>query len=63
MVQANQWACAREDAGRQDTTHQARILTPVKARQGIVSGRVRLILAVSLTLVVVAFAIIYSAET
>ena len=34
-------------------------LTPVKARQGVISGRIRLVLAVSLALVVVAFVIIY----
>ena len=45
---------------RHETAEHAPILTPVEARQGVISGRVRLILAVSLTLVVVAFAIIYA---
>jgi hypothetical protein len=32
----------------------------VKARQGVISGRVSLVLAVSLALVIVAFAVIYT---
>jgi hypothetical protein len=35
------------------------VLTPVEARQGLVSGRVVLVLAASLTLVVAVFAAIY----
>ena len=45
-------------------THHIRhatILTPVEARQGVISGRVQLVLGVSLTLVIVAFVIIYGA--
>jgi hypothetical protein len=34
-------------------------LTPIEARQGVISGRVQLVLAVSLTLVIVAFVAIY----
>ena len=34
-------------------------LTPVEARQGVISGRVRLVLVVSLALVIVAFAAVY----
>ena len=34
-------------------------LTPVAARQGVISGRVLLVLTVSLTLIVAAFALIY----
>ncbi len=45
---------------RQTAAH-APILTPEEARQGVVSGRVRLILAVSLILAALAFVIVYSA--
>ena len=34
-------------------------LTPVEARQGVISGRVRLVLLTSMTLVIVAFTAIY----
>ncbi|HXJ03194.1 MAG TPA: hypothetical protein VNH44_18385 [Micropepsaceae bacterium] len=44
-----------------DVTH-APILTAEEARQGVISGRIRLLLAVSLTLVIVAFAIIYAVQ-
>jgi hypothetical protein len=40
---------------------QAPVLTPEEARQGVVSGRVRLILAVSLILAALAFVVVYSA--
>ena len=36
------------------------ILNPVEARQGVISGRVKTVLAVSTTLVVVAFVVIYA---
>ena len=42
-----------------DGAHRAPVLTPVEARQGLISGRVVLILIVSLTLAVIAGAIIY----
>jgi len=35
------------------------VLTPVEARQGLISGRVWLVLAASLTLVIVAFVAVY----
>jgi len=35
------------------------VLTPVEARQGLISGRVWLVLSASLTLVVVAFVAVY----
>ena len=35
------------------------VLTPVDARQGLISGRVRLVLAVSMALAVAAFVAIY----
>ena len=43
-----------------ETTKQAANLTSVEARQGLTSGRIRLVLAASLTLVVIAFALIYA---
>ena len=36
------------------------VLSPVEARQGVMTGRVRWILAVSVTLVVAAFVVIYA---
>jgi hypothetical protein len=51
MAQSNQW---------DNETGPAPVLTPVAARGGLISGRVRLILVVSLTLVIAAFAIIYA---
>jgi hypothetical protein len=36
------------------------MLTPEEARQGVITGRVRWILAVSVTLVVVAFVVLYA---
>jgi len=44
-----------------DTDHIAHpeTLTPVEARQGVISGRVRLVLLTSLALVIVAFATVY----
>jgi hypothetical protein len=38
---------------------QVETRTPVEARQGVISGRVRLVLTISTTLVVVAFVAIY----
>jgi hypothetical protein len=40
-------------------TNHGESLTPVEARQGVISGRVRLVLALSTALVVVAFVAIY----
>ena len=61
MAQANQWDRPLETRKEDPATH-APILTPEEARQGVISGRVRFLLAVSLTLVVVAFAIVYAAH-
>jgi hypothetical protein len=36
------------------------MLTPEESRQGVITGRVRWILAVSVTLVVVAFVVLYA---
>jgi hypothetical protein len=38
-------------------THAA-ILTPVEARQGVISGRVQLVLAAGLTLLILAFVVV-----
>ena len=61
MAQANQWDRPIERHPDETATH-APILSPEEARQGVVSGRIRLLLAASLTLVVVAFAIVYAAH-
>jgi hypothetical protein len=47
------------ESERHEASH-APILTPVESRQGVISGRIRLVLAVSLTLIVVAFAVVYA---
>ena len=56
MVQVNPRGSEPE---RRDANH-APILTPVESRQGVISGRIRLVLAVSLMLIVVAFALVYA---
>ena len=61
MAQANQWDRQAERRSEDTATH-APILSPEEARQGVISGRIRLLLAASLTLVVVAFAIVYAAH-
>jgi hypothetical protein len=38
------------------------VLTPEESRQGVISGRVMMILTTSLVLALIAFAIVYSAE-
>ena len=42
-----------------DHIDHVQTLTPVEARQGVISGRVRVVLVASLMLVVAAFAVIY----
>ena len=59
MAQSNPWDHSMELDGR-DGARQAPILTPEEARQGVVSGRVSLILLVSLMLSVIAGAIVYA---
>jgi hypothetical protein len=59
MTQLHQWDESHESKRDGSATHSV-ILSPEEARQGVISGRIRLLLAVSLTLVVVAFAIIYA---
>jgi hypothetical protein len=46
--------------GRRETANHASILTPEEARQGVISGRVRLVLTISLMLSVIAGAIVYA---
>ena len=48
------------EANRHDAANHAPILTPEESRQGVISGRIRLVLAVSLTLIVVSFALVYA---
>ena len=55
MAQINPWVHSMEN----EDIRPAAVLTPVEARQGLISGRVVLILIVSLTLAVIAGAIIY----
>jgi len=38
------------------------VLTPEESRQGVISGRVMLVLMTSLALALIAFAIVYSVE-
>jgi len=61
MAEANQWDRPLETRVRDEATHGP-ILTPEEARGGVISGRIRFLLAASLTLVVVAFAIVYAAH-
>ena len=60
MAQIKPWDHTPE-FGARDGAYQAPVLTPVEARQGIISGRVRLVLVVSLMLAVIAGAITYAA--
>jgi hypothetical protein len=62
MAQANRWDASLETTVRREPVDHAPVLTAVEARQGVTSGRVRLILLVSLTLVIVAFAVIYTLQ-
>jgi len=59
MAQANPWDTTML-MERQPIAEQTSILTPVEARQGVISGRIRMILMVSLTLAVIAGAIVYA---
>lgn len=61
MAQIDQWDRPLETHPQDSATHGP-ILTPEEARQGVISGRIRLLLAASLTLVVVAFVIVYAAH-
>jgi hypothetical protein len=49
------------EGDRRPSTAQP-VLTPEEARQGVISGRVTLILVTSLVLALIAFVIVYSAE-
>jgi hypothetical protein len=59
MAQTNPWDHSM-DLDERDGAHHATILTPEEARQGVVSGRVSLILVVSLMLAVIAGAIVFA---
>jgi len=56
---ADPWATTMR-LDRREVGNHAPILTPVEARQGVISGRVRMILAVSLMLAVISGAIVYA---
>jgi hypothetical protein len=56
---ADPWASTMK-LDRRETGSHALILTPVEARQGVISGRVRLILVVSLMLAVISGAIVFA---
>jgi hypothetical protein len=58
MVQANSWDRQLQFKRQEQPTHSP-ILTPEEARQGVISGRVRMVLAVSLMLVIAAFAVVF----
>jgi hypothetical protein len=60
MAQSNQWDHSLDETGENSAAGHEQVLTPVEARQGLISGRVRLVLMVSITLVIAAFAIIYA---
>ena len=60
MAQANSRDRSMGRYAREGANH-APILTPEEARQGAVSGRIRLALTVSLTLTVTTGAIVYAA--
>src|SRR5258707_284445 len=60
MAQSNLRTPSLDPTVPNETANPAPVLTPVAARQGLISGRVRLVLVVSLTLVIAAFAIIYA---
>jgi hypothetical protein len=60
MAQSNQWDHPLDRSAGNEPPRHGPVLTPVAARQGLISGRVRLVLIVSLTLVIAAFAIIYA---
>jgi hypothetical protein len=59
MTEANQWDRPLQTRPEDSATH-APILSPEEARQGVVSGRIIFLLAASLTLVIVAFTIVYA---
>ena len=59
MDQAKAWDQNSEACGH-DVATQTPVLTPEEARQGVISGRVRLVLLVSLMLCAVAFAILFA---
>jgi len=45
-----------------EPSEQPTVLTPVESRQGVISGRVLMILTSSLVLALIAFVVLYSAQ-
>jgi hypothetical protein len=58
MAHVNSWEKPAEPETREHATHSP-ILNPEEARGGVISGRVRMVLAVSLMLAVAAFAVVF----
>ena len=58
MAQTKPWDHSME-FNRREESNRAAVLTPVEARQGLISGRVVLILVISLMLAVIAGATTY----
>lgn len=58
MAEVHSWENRLESERREHATHSL-ILSPEEARQGVISGRVRMVLAVSLMLAVAAFAVVF----
>ena len=59
MVQAHSWDRPLEMERPRQANHSP-ILSPEEARQGVISGRVRMVLAISLTLAIAAFAVVFA---
>ena len=58
MAEPHSWENRLESERQEHATHSP-LLSPEEARQGVISGRVRMVLAVSLMLAVAAFAIVF----
>ena len=58
MVQAHSWE-KQLDYKTDEKARHSPILTPEEARQGVISGRVRMVLAISLMLVIASFAVVF----
>jgi hypothetical protein len=61
MAQSTRLDYPLKGGPHREVAGHAPVLTPEEARQGVVSGRVRLILAVSLILAALAFVVVYIA--
>ena len=62
MVQVHSWEKPLAYENKEHAGYSP-ILSPEEARQGVISGRVRMVLAVSLMLVIAAFAIVFVVNT